>query len=89
MILKRRALLGFDERHDKSVTILNRIIELRRSAVGGWELTYEPDPRHAQIVVAELGLAQPSAKAVSTPGVKGTELQDTEPLQSDKVRIFC
>jgi len=88
MILKRRALLGFDERHDKSVTILNRIIELRRGAVGGWELTYEPDPRHAQIVVAELGLAQPSAKAVSTPGVKGTELQDTEPLRGDEVRIF-
>ena len=87
MLIKRRAMLGFDSKHDKTVTILNRIIELKIE--GGQEvMTYEPDPRHVEIVVASLGLDQDKSKAVSTPGVKSAEMENNELLTGDMVRKF-
>ena len=53
-------IVGHDECDDKSVKILNRIV----TAVGDG-VTYEPDIRHAELVVNELGLE--NAKALSSP----------------------
>ena len=47
----------------KEARILNRII---RYTEDGWE--YEPDQRHAELIVKELGLQE--AKSVATPGDK-------------------
>ena len=46
---------------DRETRILNRIIKVTES---GWE--YEPDQRHAEMIVKELGLE--TAKSVNTPG---------------------
>ena len=47
--------------------------------VVSWEeggLRYEPDPRHAEIIIAQLGLQD--AKPVSTPGVSATSARSEE-----------
>jgi len=49
--------------------VLNRII---RATSGGWEV--EADPRHAELVVEQLGLQ--NEKSVVTPGVSGAEEDD-------------
>ena len=51
--------------------VLNRII---RHTPSGWEI--EADPRHAELVVEQLGLVD--EKGVNTPGISGTEEEDLE-----------
>ena len=51
--------------------VLNRII---RNTTAGWEI--EADPRHAELVVEQLGLTD--EKGVVTPGISGSEEEDTE-----------
>eukprot|EP00959_Pyramimonas_sp_CCMP1952_P269925 5643432-Pyramimonas_sp.AAC.1 len=41
----------------------------------------EPDPRHAEILVHELGLSGRGPKAVPTPTEKGASYYDDVPLQ--------
>ena len=67
------------------MTVLN--IELKIDD-GKDIMTYEPDPRHVEIVVASLGLDQDKSKAVSTPGVKSAEMENNELLSGDMVRKF-
>ena len=66
-------ILGPGKDEDRQVKILNRIITWERD-----EITYEPDPRHAEMMVKDLGLEE--AKSVKTPGVKPTkkEIDDNE-----------
>jgi len=52
---KKEANLGWDSSDDKSATVLNRIITLE-SDDKVRRTTVEPDARHAQIIVSELGL---------------------------------
>ena len=61
--IKVRGLLGPDKTDDKQIRILNRCLEWRPDG-----LAYEADPRHAEIVVKELGMMD--SKAVVTPGIK-------------------
>ena len=63
--VKFRARLGDDPKDEKSVRILNRVLEWRN----GFGILYEADQRHGDILVKELGLSSES-KSVSTPGVK-------------------
>ena len=56
-------ILGPDKGEERQVEILNRIITW-----GDKEITYEPDPRHAKMIVKDLGLSD--AKSVKTPGVR-------------------
>ena len=63
---------------------LNRII---RATPDGWE--YEPDQRHVDLLIGELGLCE--AKGVTTPGEEGKkweEEEDAEPLAASEVRKF-
>ena len=46
---------------------------------------YEPDPRHAEIIISNLCLQE--ARAVSTPGVKPSSSADTEELVSEEQKI--
>ena len=87
MLVKRRALLGFDRQDDKSVTFLNRIVELGTDAQGDY-VTYEPDPRHSEILVKQLGLEGNGSKPVATPGVKSELVLDDRLLEGTQARVY-
>ena len=53
-------VIGHEAGDDKQLKVLNRIISVEENG-----FTYEPDARHAEIVIRELGLQE--AKAVTTP----------------------
>ena len=53
-------VIGHEAGDDTQLKVLNRIISVKENAY-----TYEPDARHAEIVIRELGLQE--AKAVTTP----------------------
>ena len=61
--LKVRGRIGEGPDDDKEIRILNRIV---RVLPGG--LSYEADPRHAEMLARSLGITE--AKPVLTPGVK-------------------
>ena len=67
-IQTQKLSMGKDCQHEGKV--LNRII---RCTDVGWEI--EADPRHAELVVEQLGIMD---KGVSTPGVSGSEEEDEE-----------
>ena len=78
MLLKRTALLGFADGDDRTDRLLNRIIELK--VVDGVPvLDFEPDPRHVQIALADLGL-QGKVKPVSSPCAAEEGNLDETPL---------
>ena len=56
-------ILGPGSEHAQEVKILNRIVRWTASGID-----YQPDQRHAEMVIRDLGLEQ--AKAVSTLGTK-------------------
>ena len=68
----------------QEVQILNKIV---RWTPAGIEL--EADPRHAEIVIRELGLEQ--AKPVTTPGIKPPkeEQEEAEELERGEARRSC
>ena len=63
--LKKEWQIGFGENEQKSGRVLNRIISLETRPK---KAVIEPDARHAQLIVKELGLE--NAKAVETPAEK-------------------
>ena len=76
MILKKRAVLGFGDGHDKTISLLNRIITLEVDA-GRRRVVYEPDPRHIEILLHQFGFGNKKAKGVATPSEKSKEYGDT------------
>ena len=60
---KIRGRLGLDEKDDKEIRLLNRIIRITDQG-----LLYEADPRHAELLAKSMGLEQ--CKPVATPGTK-------------------
>ena len=73
---------GFGEVQEARV--LNRIIRITDK---GWE--YEPDQRHAEIIVEQLGLKEP--KSVETPTEeekKWAAEEDAKELSPDRQNIF-
>ena len=83
MIIKKRALLGFAEKDDKHCTILNRLIDFTVSGDGP-VITYEPDPRHVDLLREHMGLEGAKAKAsalkVRSPERITTKLSSTSPM---------
>lgn len=57
-------LLGPESHHQQEIQILNRIVQWN----GAIRLVYEADPRHAELIVEQLGLKE--SKSVTTPGTK-------------------
>ena len=69
----------------KVVRVLNRMIEWTDTGI-----RYEADQRHAEIIIAELGLVEGS-KGVSTPGVTTTQKEvgeDEEELNEELRRAY-
>ena len=65
--IKVRAVLGAGRDDAKEVRILNRYVRWNSDGERSW-IEYEPDPRHAELIVKLLNLE--SAKGVTTPSVK-------------------
>ena len=65
--IKVRAILGAGCDDAKEVRILNRYVRWKSDGGKNW-MEYEPDPRHAELIVKSLNLE--SAKGVTTPSVK-------------------
>ena len=65
--IKVRAILGAGRDDAKEVRILNRYVRWKSDGGRNW-IEYEPDPRHAELIVKSLNLE--SAKGVTTPSVK-------------------
>ena len=61
--------LGVRKDYQQEGNVLNRLI---RCTEAGWEI--EADPRHAELVVEQLGIDD---EGVSTPGVSGIDGEDT------------
>ncbi|CAK0876009.1 unnamed protein product [Prorocentrum cordatum] len=69
-ILKDRGVLGPAPTDAKEITCLNRVVRWRdRWSQGGEAIEYEADPRHAQILHAQLGMDPRTTKSLSTPGL--------------------
>ena len=49
-------------------------------------IEYEPDPRHAEIIIEQMGLN--GAKPLSTPGVKDTDDTMPEPLPEADISTY-
>ena len=74
-----RGRLGPADGDDKSIRILNRVIQWTDSGI-----EYEADQRHAELIVQQLGL-NPTSKPANVPSVQCTK-SDEEPLEpSDAV----
>ena len=68
-------ILGDGQEELNEIRVLNRVI--RRDDHG---YTLEADPRHAELIVEQLGVD--SARTVASPGVDGAEEEDNENLES-------
>ena len=73
-------ILGPDRKHEQEVRILNRVVRWTDSG-----LTYEPDQRHAEMVIRDLGLE--NAKIVTSPGTKEDQALASVPPVGISVEI--
>ena len=70
LITKNRGVLGPRAGDAKSMTILHRILRWCDPTMDGpTSLEYQADPRHVELIVAQLGLKSGS-RVVTTPAVK-------------------
>ena len=65
--------MGPGEDGDKSIRIRNRIVQWK-----GDTIVYEPDQRHAELIVKHLGLGSSKANASSVPGQKRAPSEGNE-----------
>ena len=62
--------LGFGDGCERSAIILNRVVALQLDEQGRKEVIIEPDFRHIQLVLRDLGLDKENAKGLTTPTIK-------------------
>ena len=74
-------MLGPDTTDDKAIRILNRCLEWRKDG-----LYYEAAPKHAEIIIADLG--PENANSVVTPSVKQQNPNEETLLPPDEARRF-
>ena len=67
-------IVGPETKDDKHVKVLNRIITWQEKD-GHQMMTYEADPRHAEIIKSEMGVNQ--AKTLATITIKGDVGEET------------
>ena len=70
LIIKRRAIPGPDDGDDKTVTILNRLVTWVCLSGSRNQIEIEADPRHREILLAQMNLDGANVKSVTTPAVK-------------------
>ena len=74
--IKLRGILGPEPQDLKEITLLNRALKWEK-----WGIQYEPDARHVEIILREMGLVK--GNGVGTPGVKSKleTLGEGDPLE--------
>ena len=77
-----RAILGPDDGGDKTVTILNRMVTWVCLSGSRNQIETEADPRHREILLAQMNLDGANAKSVTTPAVK---IQEWTPQMLKKI----
>ncbi|CAK0882798.1 unnamed protein product, partial [Prorocentrum cordatum] len=78
-IVKDRGVLGPAPNDANEITCLNRVMRWRdRWCQGGEAIEYEADPRHAQILHAQLGMDPRTTKSLSTPGLSQKPTPEVE-----------
>ncbi|CAK0886283.1 unnamed protein product [Prorocentrum cordatum] len=75
--LKVTGSLQLGARSDQEVVFLSRILRVAGSP-GDERFEVEADPRHAEMIVAEMGLAGERTKVLDTPGLKKEEAEHEE-----------
>ena len=80
--VKFRGRLGPGAEDDKSIRILNRVVEWSKEGIH-----YEVDQRHAELIVSQLGLSG-SAKALSAPGKKEDSNEEDEELTHEEATKY-
>ena len=71
-------VIGHDLHDEKQVKVLDRLITVEESGY-----TYEPDVRHSELIIKELGLQ--AAKSVATP-VAEENYENGEPLDHERFK---
>ena len=89
-LMKVVGKLGPGEEDTQELRVLNRVLRWTEKGV-----TYEADPRHAEILVAGLlGGSRPvttpgtAAMKSSAEGEKDNEIEDDSPLEGEEVGLF-
>ena len=79
----KTVVVGPEQGDQQEAKILNRVIRVTQE---GWEI--EADPRHAELLVEQMGLEK--GKAIATPGADGGEPQqdDEMALETHEVREY-
>ncbi|CAK0830015.1 unnamed protein product [Prorocentrum cordatum] len=77
---------------EQEVVFLNRILRVTGSP-GEERFEVEADPRHAEMIVRDMGLEKESAKTLDVPGLKKEEAETEErlaspPLVGDDIRLY-
>ena len=82
--VKLRGKLGPEDGDDKAIRIVNRIVEWTEEGIN-----YEADPRHAEIIVQQLGLGGKAA-TVTTPGTRQEAIgqEDDEELNQEDAKQY-
>ena len=93
-IIKEKGVLGPKSEQGKvqELTLLNRIVSYTIDERGNPLVTYEPDPRHVELIIKELGLEGERTKSVATPAEKSDIYLDETPLEGErkaKFRSIC
>ena len=87
MLCKDRGTIGPAPEDLQEIRILNRILRYTITA-NGPQLEFEGDPRHVEIVLAQLGLTEGS-KGKSVPGAKRSgKILDERPLTGAKLTTY-
>ena len=92
LIVKVRGTLGPrpECRDVQELSVLNRLVRWVRTE-GSEQVEYEPDPRHVELLLRQLGLEGASAKAQVNPGQKvaaGSEWTLEAPLGSEEAAVY-
>ena len=85
-----RAVLGPDESDDRTFTIPNRSVTWVRPSGSRNQIEIEADPRHREILLAQINLNGANVKSVTTPAVKVREWtpQMLTKLDKDRASVF-
>ena len=80
--VKFRGRIGPEDSDDKSIKLLNRVIEWTPEGI-----RYEADQRHAEIIIESLGLRD-NSKSVNTPGLNGQDENGGYILEGSEASMF-
>ena len=78
--IKVRAILGDDDKDDKEITLLGRIIRWK-----DWGIEYQADPKHRELVLHKLGFNE-KTKVLTVNGEKNKVEKDIE--EDDDLEVY-